>query len=90
MIPARMTCPSGWTREYYGYLMSEHYDKGHFRTEFICFDRNSEGIPGSEEDENGSTVYPVEAACQTVGQTGGLPCNIYSEGYELTCAVCTK
>ena len=24
MIPVRTSCPSGWTREYYGYLMSEH------------------------------------------------------------------
>ena len=23
MIPAKTSCPSGWTREYYGYLMSE-------------------------------------------------------------------
>ena len=24
MVPAKYTCPSGWTREYYGYLMSEY------------------------------------------------------------------
>ena len=24
MIPAKTSCPSGWTREYYGYLMSEY------------------------------------------------------------------
>ena len=24
MVPAKYTCPTGWTREYYGYLMSEH------------------------------------------------------------------
>ena len=24
MIPAKISCPSGWTREYYGYLMTEH------------------------------------------------------------------
>ena len=25
MIPAQLTCPSSWTREYYGYLMAERY-----------------------------------------------------------------
>ena len=24
MIPAQLTCPSSWTREYYGYLMANH------------------------------------------------------------------
>ena len=38
MIPATTTCPSGWTREYYGYIMSGHYShKG--RTEFLCIDK---------------------------------------------------
>ena len=26
MIPAKYTRPSGWTREYFGYLMSERYN----------------------------------------------------------------
>ena len=26
MIPAKYTYPSGWIREYFGYLMSEHYN----------------------------------------------------------------
>ena len=38
MIPAKMSCPSGWTREYY--LMSEYI--GHRRTEYICVDSNME------------------------------------------------
>jgi len=24
MVPAKYTCPTGWTREYYGYLMAEY------------------------------------------------------------------
>ena len=24
MVPAKYTCPTGWTREYYGYLMAEN------------------------------------------------------------------
>ena len=32
MVPAKYSCPSGWTREYYGYLMSSHVS--HRRTVF--------------------------------------------------------
>ena len=34
MIPAKTTCPSGWTREYYGYLMSEYITER--RTMYEC------------------------------------------------------
>ena len=26
MVPAKYTCPTEWTREYYGYLMSSHHN----------------------------------------------------------------
>ena len=29
MVPAKTQCPSSWTREYYGYLMTEREDPGH-------------------------------------------------------------
>ena len=32
MIPAKSVCPSNWTREYYGFLMSEH--DGYYRTSY--------------------------------------------------------
>ena len=32
MVPAKYTCPSGWTRLYYGYLMSDY--KSHHHTQF--------------------------------------------------------
>ena len=28
MVPARYTCPSGWSREYYGYMMTEAEHSG--------------------------------------------------------------
>ena len=31
MVPAKYTCPTGWIREYYGYLMAEYY-LDHYRT----------------------------------------------------------
>ena len=83
MIPARNVCPSGWTLEYKGYLMSAHH--GHNgRTQFICVDGNAEATTGSHADKNGALLYFVESSC------GSLPCPPYGDGKELTCVVCTK
>ncbi|XP_078699956.1 uncharacterized protein LOC144926806 [Branchiostoma floridae x Branchiostoma belcheri] len=82
MIPARLSCPSGWTREYKGYLMTNMYI--HQRTEFVCMDGEPETRPGGHVDHNGALFYPVEANC------GSLPCPNYVQGRELTCVVCTK
>ena len=38
MIPAKYTCPSGWTREYFGYLMSEHHS--YHRSQYTCVDHS--------------------------------------------------
>ncbi|KAI8520765.1 hypothetical protein Bbelb_005190 [Branchiostoma belcheri] len=82
MIPARLSCPSGWTREYNGYLMTEYY--AHKRSEFVCMDGEPETRPGGHVNHNGALFYPVEANC------GSLPCPNYVQGRELTCVVCTK
>ena len=42
MIPAKYTCPGGWTREYYGYLMSERIDN--YRTMYECVDKDMDRI----------------------------------------------
>ena len=36
MIPARLTCPDGWTKEYSGYLMAQH--TSYIRTTYVCVD----------------------------------------------------
>jgi len=83
MMPARNVCPSGWTEEYHGYLMSGYYNhkKGY---EFVCVDEDAEYVPGTQVNKDGALLYPVEGRC------GALPCNPYIAGRELTCAVCTK
>ncbi|KAJ7374504.1 hypothetical protein OS493_004842 [Desmophyllum pertusum] len=83
MIPARNDCPSGWTEEYHGYLMSANYSHKKSRN-FICIDRDAEFVHGSHADKDGALLYLVE------GQCGSLPCLPYVAGRELTCAVCTK
>ena len=82
MIPARLTCPSSWTREYYGYLMAEY--RGHHRTMFECVDQSPQSVPSSAADTNGVLFYPVEVKCN------GLPCPPYDTQKEVTCVVCTK
>ncbi|XP_066283038.1 short-chain collagen C4-like [Branchiostoma lanceolatum] len=83
MIPARTTCPDGWTREYGGYLMTEYHDHPS-RSEFVCMDGEPEVLPGGEGNQDGALFYLVEARC------GSLPCPPYVEGRELACVVCTK
>ena len=82
MIPAKTQCPTSWTPEYMGYLMTEHY--GHYRSVFACVDKDSESIPGGDGNQDGALFYHVEATCN------GILCPPYDTERELTCAVCTK
>ncbi|KAI0233410.1 hypothetical protein LSAT2_016339 [Lamellibrachia satsuma] len=83
MVPAKLTCPDGWTKEYSGYLMAEHYnDKG--RTTFVCVDNAPDVIHGGGANQDGVLFYITEAVC------GSLPCPSYISGGEITCVVCTK
>ena len=82
MIPGKIVCPSSWIREYYGYLMSEHYT--HNRIKYECMDQSPQSIPGSVGNINGALFYLVEATCT------GIACPPYANGKELTCTVCTK
>ena len=82
MIPAKTTCPSGWTREYYGYLLSE--DVAQHCSTFTCVDVAQEGVPGSRGHYPASDLWHVEAHCS------GLQCPPYDPEKELTCVVCTR
>ena len=88
MIPAKPSCPSSWTREYYGYLMTGYKgnsatDQGHVM--FECVDKDQESVDGSFRNDNGALFYHTEVSCGT-----GLPCPPYNEHQELNCVVCTK
>ena len=85
MLPARTSCPTGWTREYYGYLMSEASQyNDHHRTSFECVDKDQDSVSGSQANTNGALFYHVEANCN------GIACPPYNNYKELNCAVCTK
>ena len=83
MIPAKLTCPTGWTEEYDGYLMSSYFDHASPST-FECIDSNAEAIPGSSANDDGGLFYHILAQCN------GLTCPPYNDTKELTCVVCTK
>ena len=82
MIPAKTQCPSNWTLEYSGYLMSDH--QVYTTTMYECVDKNPDSVPGSASNNNGALFYHVEANCN------GMLCPPYDPQKELTCAVCTK
>ena len=84
MVPAKYTCPSGWTREYYGYLMSEKYFQGHYRSQYTCMDTALKSVTGSSASNDGLLFFFVEGRC------GSLPCPPYDNTKELSCAVCSK
>ena len=82
MIPGKLSCPGGWTREYLGYLMADYYK--HYRTTYVCVDKAPEVVQGGEANLNGVLFYNTEARC------GSLPCPNYVDGWEVTCVVCSK
>ena len=84
MIPGRTSCPSSWTQEYYGYLMTE--DSNGYRSTFECVDSNPESLPETtgNQDPRGAEFYHTEIQnCRTL-------CPPYVEGREITCVVCTR
>ena len=83
MIPARSSCPGGWTREYYGYLMAERTEHDS-RSTYACVDSSMEAVPGSAGHTDGGHFYHVEAHCN------GMPCPPYNNYKELNCVICSK
>ena len=83
MLPARYTCPRGWTHEYKGFLMaSSHLNR---KSEYVCVDIEMRVLPGLAEDKNGNTLHSVGAICHL-----GLDCPPYLHNKPLTCSVCSK
>ena len=82
MVPAYNSCPRGWTREYYGFLMAAHHT--HRKTNYICMDREMKTLPGHAGNQKGNLLYSVATQCGT-----GLDCPPYQAEKPITCAVCT-
>ena len=84
MVPAKTQCPSSWTREYYGYLMTEREHPHHYRSSFDCVDVSPDSVPGEVGDSLISLFHYVKATCN------GLQCPPYVANKMVTCVVCTK
>ena len=84
MIPAKYRCPTNWTMEYYGYLMSAHH--GHHRSTYECVDAEQAALSDSLGNSDGALFYHVEAICSS----GHFPSPPYDPNKELNCVVCTK
>ena len=84
MIPAKLTCPTGWTEEYDGYLMAERWAHAS-PAMYECVDIDAESVPGEDRNTNGGLFFHVEVQCNY-----GLACPPYDSGKEVTCVVCTK
>ena len=80
-IPGRTSCPSSWTREYFGYLMAARH--GYKSRAPFCIDINAESVPGNAANHPAAELFFMETTCN------GL-CPPYVNGAEVTCAVCTK
>ena len=85
MIPAKTQCPSSWTREYYGYLMTEREHSFHYRSSFNCVEANPDVINGGAGSTDGALFQYVIATCND-----GLQCPPYQANRVVSCAVCTK
>lgn len=85
MIPGKFNCMSSeWTREYYGYLMTEHDSTA--RNSFECVDVDAESVPGTGGTTDGPLFYFIETDCPD----NTVTCPQYIQGNELSCVVCTK
>jgi len=83
MIPATLTCPAGWTKQYSGHLTSER-DSHASASEFVCLDGSPEDLNSGVTNDNGSLFYFVVTRC------GSLPCPPYINDKIVTCVVCSK
>jgi len=80
MIPNRQDCPSGWTQEYWGYLMTTTNNRGSFN----CVDEAPESVPGSGAYMGGDTLWTVRTTCTA------LPAPPFVMNQDVKCVICTK
>ena len=84
MIPAKTQCPTLWTLEYIGYLMSEYYNR-HSCTMYECVDKDPKSAPGLNSGSDPRVFFELVEPC-----CNGLSCPPYDAEKELTCVVCTQ
>ena len=78
MVPGWDTCPSLWTTEYTGYLVTEYHV--HNRKVHVCLDKNPDYIPDSKANTDGALFY--FATCTGIGHC--------THKRIIYCAVCSR
>ncbi|XP_019863094.1 PREDICTED: short-chain collagen C4-like [Amphimedon queenslandica] len=84
-IPAKPTCPRGWTREYFGYMMSSYFNHAQ-QVDPVCVDVNADAVAGSQGNQNGILLYFMRVICRA----NSIPCGRYRNNLAITCAVCSR
>ena len=79
MIPGWTDCPSGWRKEYRGYLMAPKKDL--HRAEYVCVDAKPELSAG--------TGWKVGYLNFVDTYCAALNCGKYKKDLELSCVVCS-
>ena len=79
MIPSHYVCPDGWHKEYSGYIMAGRYNQ-EGSSMYNCIDEGVEQIKGTAGAQGGHYLYTIHVSGSYVP----------SDGYALTCVVCTK
>ncbi|KAK7095156.1 uncharacterized protein [Littorina saxatilis] len=82
MVPATLTCPSGWTLQYTGHLAG-HEVSMTAATEYVCLDAHIENRPGSANSQGADDFYYTGSTCSA------LPCPPYVADKVVTCVVCS-
>lgn len=80
MIPGTNVCPTGWTQQYWGYILGSQYQQT--KSEFVCVSRTPT-VAGSTANSDGALWYPTETELGTLTAP-------YIQNREVTCTVCTK
>ena len=88
MIPARTTCPAGWTREYYGYLMASQENYAH-PSNYICVYYSPSYYTYSSPNYGGGLTF-VNADCDGNASIDECGTGEYVNNRQLTCVVCSR
>lgn len=86
MIPAMVSCPSGWVKEYSGFLMASSENEKHSST-YECVDSDPEYI-GLNPADLGGRFWFVNVDCISGGSVG--QCDKYGHAKQLSCVVCSR
>lgn len=85
MQTGRDLCPAGWTREYFGYLMSSDLD--HHKSTWACVDHDADfrSFTGNLNTDRNVWAF-AKTRCDN---NGALSCAVYTAHSEIGCAQCT-